>query len=617
MSKHIIIDWQRSGLFVAMGTRRGNTVSIDTLVTTGGGEGGNGSSTAISTQLFALAKQLDLNKAEATLIAPREILEFRTLTVPRAEPDEIPDMVRFQAQRQMANIGDTWPLDYMLLPDKPGQDGISALAATISPAHMAELEATCSDLGIQLTRVLPRPIEIARWGVAAGGLASTEVSVIIALSSTHADILIVSRGTLIQIRSTRLPEDSSAMPNVLVAEIRRSMLAAASDLNSQSINKVLLIAAPELAERVESVIAQATSASVAMVDPASTLPASLPERHELALLSANRLAAIAGVLYTPAPEKSEVIDLKNCKRREPKKSRSREYTYAGIGVGVLALLGYFWWWSAHASLDLAIKSSRDLEKQKKQETEDAKKLIKQGDDVNKFLAGSINWLDELTYLSEHLPPSEELMLYNPSFELLPDNTGVITVGVDAKNATAISDMEVALKDSSHTVTGSGSKELEKKRGMYGWSAKEVIRVQTKGWDPFTKPNTKAVASTNAAPKPTDEKSKDVPKASVTPVANPTPNDGGTKSEPSTDGAKLVKPTAEDAPKASATDKPAQSIPPDSKPTAAPAAQTQPAQTQPAQTQPAQTQPPVGNQPTLPPNGTAPASPPTNAPVPAK
>ncbi len=71
MSKHIIIDWQRDGLFVGLGTRRGNAVSIDTLVTTGWEGGANGSSTAISTQLFSLAKQLDLSKCEATVIAPR------------------------------------------------------------------------------------------------------------------------------------------------------------------------------------------------------------------------------------------------------------------------------------------------------------------------------------------------------------------------------------------------------------------------------------------------------------------------------------------------------------------------------------------------------------------
>ncbi len=311
-----------------MGSRRGNSVAIETLVTTGG-EGVSGSSTAISTQLFALAKKLDLNKSEATVIAPREVLEFRSLTVPRGDADEVPDMVRFQAQRQMANIGDTWPLDYILLPDQPAADGISALAATISPAHMAEIEATCSDLGIQLTKVLARPVEIARWGVQLGNLVDTEAALVISVSQTHADLLAVSFGSLVQVRGTRLPSELSSLATALVSEIRRSVMAASNYLNNQSITKIVLIASPDIAERVETQIAEATGASVAVVDPASVLPAQLAERHELAHRAASRIAALAGVISSPTPDQRNVIDLKNCKKRQPKKGYRRELTIAG------------------------------------------------------------------------------------------------------------------------------------------------------------------------------------------------------------------------------------------------------------------------------------------------
>ena len=502
MSKQIIIDWQRDGLFVAMGSRRGSNVSIETLVTTAGEPGVTGSSTAISTQLVVLAKQLDLNKAEATVIAPREVLEFRTLSVPRGDADEIPDMVRFQAQRQMANIGDTWPLDYILLPDQPGQEDISSLAATISPAHMAEIEATCSDLGIQLMRVVPRPVEIARWGVTAGGLASMDVALIIALSHKNADILIASRGNLVQLRGTRLPEAPAAMGQALVAEIRRSLMAAAGFLNNQPLSKVLLIAAPEMAERVEAVIADATKVSVAVLDPAAMLPASLPERHELAQRAASRLAAIAGVLINPSPDKRDVIDLKNPKRREPKKVRVREYSIAAAAAGVLLLLGIGWWWWANRSLDAEIGTAQNLEKDEKKKTEASNKFIKQQQDVDKFLAGSINLLDEFAYLAAKIPPAEELRLANPTFDLQKDNSGVLSLVVEAKSSQAISQMELALADATHAVSPSGSKEQDAKNSDYEWFAKETIRVTGKGWDPLAAPSKSAAASESAVAAPT-------------------------------------------------------------------------------------------------------------------
>lgn len=539
MSKHIIIDWQRDGLFVAMGSRRGSSVVIETLVNTGGEGGASGSSTAISTQLFALAKQLDLHKSEATVIAPREVLEFRTLTVPRGDANEVPDMVRFQAQRQMANIGDTWPLDYILLPDQAGQEGISALAATISPAHMAEIEATCSDLGIQLTRVLARPVEIARWGVAVGNLASTEAALIIAVSQTHADLLLVSYGSLVQVRGTRLPEDQNVMAATLVAEIRRSVMAASTFVNNHSVSRVLIIAAPELAERVEASIAQATQASVAIVDPASLLPASLPERHELAQRAANRLASIAGVLSSASPDKRDVIDLKNFKRREPKKARVREYTLAGCGTGLLLLFGVYWWWSSHAELDMQIASAKTLEKQKKDQVEASRKIIKHREDVDKFLAGSINWLDEIAYVSSKIPPSEDVMLSNPTFDLLTDkqgSSGQIIVIANAKSAETIDRLKRDVSDKEHAVTGAGPKQLDQKVGDYGWTEKEIIRVTSTGWDPAPRGKTASAKTKPASasePSPGATAPTSPTATSIATAAATKQDDAGTKPTEST------------------------------------------------------------------------------------
>ncbi len=501
MSKQIIIDWQRDGLFVAMGSRRGNSVTIETLVTTGG-EGVSGSSTAISTQLFALAKKLDLNKSEAILIAPREVLEFRALTVPRGDVDEVPDMVRFQAQRSMANIGDTWPLDYILLPDQPASEGISALAATISPAHMAEIEATCSDLGIHLTKVLARPVEIARWGVALGNLIDTEAALVVSVSETHADLLAVSFGSLVQVRGTRLSCESNSVATALVAEIRRTVMAAANFLNNQPITKIVLIASPDLAEKVETQIAEATGASVAVVDPASILPAQLAERHELGHRAASRIASIAGVLINANPDQRNVIDLKNCKRRQPKKARTRELTIAGIGAAALLLLGGYIWWTTHAQLDLQIASARKQEADKAEQVKTLSPQIKQRQDVDNFLAGSINWLDEMKFIAANAPASSDVVLTNPSFDYLVDRNsgrGQVTIVAEARKSDQLSRLRETLSDKEHEITGSGPKQMVTRKGEYGWEERETIRIAPKAWDPLAKP---------AAPKVADKKIDD-------------------------------------------------------------------------------------------------------------
>lgn len=552
MSKQIIIDWQRDGLFVAMGTRRGNSVAIETLVTTGG-EGATGSSTAISTQLFALAKKLDLNKAEATIIAPREVLEFRSLSVPRGDADEVPDMVRFQAQRQMANIGDTWPLDYVLLPDQPGAEGISALAATISPAHMAEIEATCSDLGIQLTRVLARPVEIARWGVMLGNLSDVEAALVISVSETHADLLTVSYGSLIQVRGTRLSSESTSMAGALVSEIRRSVMAASNHLNNQPVTKIVLIASPDIAEKAESQISEATGASVAVVDPASILPSQLAERHELAHRAASRIAAVAGVVSNPSPDQRNVIDLKNPKRRQPKKGRKRELMIAGGGAAALLLTSLYLWWSSHAELDQQIRTAQKTEAEKAEQVKTLSPQIKQRQDVDSFLAGSINWLDEMKFLAANAPSSSDVVLTNPSFDYLVDRNsgrGQITVTAEARKGDHLGQLRTALNDKDHEITGSGPKEMAIRRGEYGWDERETIRIAPRAWDPLAKPPTakppvaaaadskqpakpSGKAGDSAAVKPSD-KSGDKSSNETTPAASP--SDDAPKSKAESNGA---------------------------------------------------------------------------------
>ncbi len=546
MSKQIIIDWQRDGLFVAMGSRRGNSVAIETLVTTGG-EGQNGSSTAISTQLFALAKKLDLNKSEVTIIAPREVLEFRSLTVPRGDVDEVPDMVRFQAQRQMANIGDTWPLDYILLPDQPAADGISALAATISPAHMAEIEATCSDLGLQLTRVLARPVEIARWGVTLGNLVDTEAALVISVSETQADLLAVSYGSLVQVRGTRLSAESQSVAAALVAEIRRSVMAAGNYLNNQPVTKIVLIASPEIAEKVETEIAEATGASVAVIDPASILPSQLAERHELGHRAASRIAAIAGVLSNPNPDQRNIIDLKNAKRRQPKKGYKRELMIAGGGIGALLLTGLFFWWSSHAELDQQIRMAQKLEAEKAEQVKQLSSHVKQRQDVDNFLAGSINWLDEMKYLSANAPISSDVVLTNPSFDFVIDRNsgrGQMTVVAESRKSDQLSRLRELLSDKEHEITGSGPKQMVTKRGEYGWEERETIRVAPRVWDPLAKPK---AASGSAAPKPEAKPASEAapgtaPATPTKPADSPPAAEPTTPAEPATPPATPAEPT---------------------------------------------------------------------------
>ncbi|MEO8271381.1 MAG: hypothetical protein ABI557_16790, partial [Aureliella sp.] len=132
MSKKTIIDWQRDSLLVAVGQTQAGTVTIERLSeqTIGHAASSEGKDDDQLLPLNGDAAQglvraideLGLRKSDATIILSRDLVEVRTLSIPRIDAAELPDVIRFQAQRQLANMGDAWTLDYVLLPDAAGQE---------------------------------------------------------------------------------------------------------------------------------------------------------------------------------------------------------------------------------------------------------------------------------------------------------------------------------------------------------------------------------------------------------------------------------------------------------------------------------------------------------------
>ena len=263
MARIVVIDWQRDGLLISVGSRRGSSVAFEQVRMLPLGDSEKGTVTA-GQALRKAVQEMGLGKSDAVVIASREIVEIRTLTVPNVDVDELPDIIRFQAQRQMANMGETWPLDFILLPSV-GLENKVALAGAISPAHLAEIESAVVAAGLQLSRVVLRPLEIARFALMADttALIKEGTSVVVCLTDVHADLLLLNSGAVVQLRSTRLPTDSHQIASTIVGEIKRSLVAAASQLNGVTLSSALLIAPAELAGKVESAVAAAVGCTVA------------------------------------------------------------------------------------------------------------------------------------------------------------------------------------------------------------------------------------------------------------------------------------------------------------------------------------------------------------------
>ena len=540
MARTVVIDWQRDGLLVSLGSRRGSTVAFEQVRMLPLGESEKGTVTA-GQALRKAIQEMGLGKSDAVVIASREIVEIRTLSVPHVDVDELPDIIRFQAQRQMANMGETWPLDFILLPSA-GLENKVALAAAISPAHLAEIESAVVAAGLQLSRVVLRPLEIARFALMADTTAMMKegASVVVCLTDNQADLLLLNSGAVVQLRSTRLPTDGHQIANTIVGEIKRSLVAASSQLNGVTLSSALLIAPAELAGKVETAVAAAVGCNVAVFDPLVMLPSSYEGAESLTHEAANRLAAIAGVLGSPQPDKRTLIDFKNPKKRAPREVNYSRYLLACAAAGLLLLAAGSWWYSTVGSMNQELADLRKELTDNKVKGEVAVQQIAEFNEVKKVLDGSPNWLDELELISLNMPSSEKVLMYNPTFLVGANGEGTVTSKVYGVSSEVISDFENMLRSEERFRVNSAGLSKSNAWEQYPWETTVSISFN-RGWKLLEggkttaakKPDATPPESKNDSSKPADVEVEAAVKNEDKNVDEPsesTPNDEAPKSE---------------------------------------------------------------------------------------
>lgn len=535
MAKHIVIDWQRDSLIVASGTRRGGGIVFDQIRNLPLGEGEHGTVSA-GQALRKAVQELGLGKAETIVIASREIVEVRTLSVPNVDADELPDIIRFQAQRQMANMGENWALDFILLPST-GLENKVALAGAISPAHLAEIEGAVNGAGLQLTQVVLRPIEIARFALSTDATGSMKegASVVLCLTDQQSDLLLLASGAVAQLRSTRLPADAAQVSGTIIGEIKRSLVAASSQLNGQSLSSALLIAPAELAGQVEGAIASSIGCKVAVIDPRVMLPSGYDQAEELTHSASNRLAAIAGVIGSPSPDKRTLIDFKNPKKRAPKEVNYARYVLAAAAGLLLLFAGGAWWYSANSALDEELARLKKEIADNKDMGDLAKKQISEFQEVKSFLDASPNWVDELQRIAITKPDTEKVIMYSPTFSVDAKGVGKIQSKVYGVSPSAISDFESNLRANDQFQVNSSGPLNTGAWKEYPWETTTTITVSGRGWNLLAdKPKQASLDSKLTEPPSADKPAVESEKAQPKEKSPENPTSPEDKDKPSGD-----------------------------------------------------------------------------------
>jgi hypothetical protein len=378
-------------------------------------------------------------------------------------------MVRFQALRQFSSLTEEWPLDFVRL-DGPSGDQVRVLAATVAPGVIDEARRVCAAIPAAPTHLVLRPFASSSLFCRRGD--DGRCRVLVEFLSDEADLTVLVAGQAVLLRSVRLPAEDRTV--WLAGELRRTIAAARNQMVEPSVQAVTLVGDPQELEPLRAALAEQLKLDVTAFDPFDEI-GRVGESAGALPPDQGRYAALLGMLRDTAEGCRHGIDFLNPRRRPLPPSRRRWYTLgAAAAVLFLLVLGSMYYLQFR-HCDQQWRSLQEAGRSLDEPVKIAEKLKADIEEVDVFIAGDVNWLDELYQLSHRFPPPEDAIVELASFNSVPAGGGQILLDGYVREPSVIEKLENQIRDSQHAVTGSGA-QFDESRKEFRWGFKEKIVI---------------------------------------------------------------------------------------------------------------------------------------------
>ncbi len=468
MARLLAVEWDARGARVATGRVSGGDLvleaawSVDWHDLAAGEEPG-----ARFARLADSLAARGAGRSEWLVAIPRGRAELRVLQTPPVPDNELPELVRFQAMRQFASLSEEGPLDFVRL-ENGQRSQFQILAASLPPSVLDEVRRCAAACHATPERVVLRPFASA--SLFSRHTARRGSELLVELNAEEADVTVLIGGQAVLVRSVRIAGDQPARP--LAVEIRRTIAAAQNQFGDQPMESVTLVGAVNELGTLPDELRQALEMTVDVFDPFDAVrwesTVTLPEQR-------GGYAALLGLLQDESLGNAPTLDFLHPRRRTQAVDRRLRYaTFGGLAAVCAGLLAIMLWVYLRG-YDARIAALQDEAQDLDQQVQIARKLEDDVREIDRFVVGDVNWLDEMYLLSERLPPSEDALVASASFNSIPTGGGQILLEGFVREPSVIRDMENDLRDERRKVTGSGS-QLDERRTELPWQFRETIVV---------------------------------------------------------------------------------------------------------------------------------------------
>jgi Tfp pilus assembly PilM family ATPase len=474
----IAIDWDRREARVIAAAAQGRSLRIEhVFAVPWSGEGNDDAAIAArAATLKAALRERGLGRGDALVTIARGSVELKQLELPPAPDEELPDLVRFLARRELHVSDEAAPLDFVAAPVEEGKPR-NVLVSAVEAKLIEQIRAVCAGAGLRLRRVLLRPCATASLAVRKFPDVGRALRLTVDLGGEEAEVVATAAHDVVLLRAARMPGDAASTDygRALISELRRTLAAVQYQSGGKPVESITLCGARrELTATVES-LAGELSLPVEVVDPGEQLeelgsPVAAPAELR------RRLGPLLGALLDEAEEIAPAFDFANPRRRPaPPNQRKRIITGLAVAAAVV-LVTTAVVWSRLKSLDAEIAAVRKQSTDLAPLVKEADALQKKAAEVEKWLKSDVVWLDELARLAKLFPPAKDAMLTQLRVAAHPQGGEMQLTGVLAESSIGDA-VDTKLRDATHTVEGRGRRYDPAVR-QYPWQFQSTVVVKT-------------------------------------------------------------------------------------------------------------------------------------------
>lgn len=404
----IALKWDKDFIRVAVATnaRGGSRVQFDRAQSIElAGDTEELSPAKLGDKLRAILERLGVQRGEATVIVARSDVEMRQFQLPPVPPDELPDMVRFQARNHFTTFNEESLIDFV--PLETDEEHCTVLAAALSGEDVQKIRETVEAAGLKLRHIVVRPFAAAELVRAARP--GNHCRVVLEIIGQEADLSVIENDFVLMSRTVRVPESYTVdqFDTWLPGEIRRTITAAGGQAGAGDVSEIIVCGNESEHKKLAEELKEKFSFDINFLPPFDLINKS--GRFEQPTHD-DGFASLLGSLVQSTSEENHALDFLN-PRKKPEKTLDRRKIYTGVGVAAsVILLGLFFVWWLLGNKDAQIAKLKEDIAGIRQFTDITDVTLADTLPLDDWKSKENNWLEELHCLSEILPEPESTRL---------------------------------------------------------------------------------------------------------------------------------------------------------------------------------------------------------------